>query len=436
MLNRRFAPDVYLGLLDLVDADGEVHDHVLVMRRMPAERRLSRLLGGPDAGEHLRDVAKAVAAIHAAAPRPAAAAEAAALDAVERNWRGQRGGDAALRGRRCSTRSPSSGSARASAATWPGAAGLFEARIRAGHAVDGHGDLLAEDIFCLDDGPRILDCLAFDDRLRYGDVLADIAFLAMDVERLAGPARRRRDLLRWYGEFSAEHHPATLAHHYIAYRAQVRAKVACLRAVQGDERVPAPWPATTWQLCADHLDRGRVRLVLVGGPPGTGKSTLAAAMAEATGWTVLRSDEVRKELAGLGPSTTPPPRSAPASTGPQPVAATYEELRRRATAAAGAGRERRSSTPRGPTRASAPTPARLAGHGRRRPRRTAGRRPRAGGGGTHRGPPGGRWRPLRRHRRGRRRAGRDGSARGPRRRPIDTTGPPEDCLRRALGGQR
>jgi aminoglycoside phosphotransferase family enzyme len=49
--------------------------------------------------------------------------------------------------------------------------------------VDGHGDLLGDDIFCLDDGPRILDCLDLDDRLRWLDGLDDAAFLAMDLER-------------------------------------------------------------------------------------------------------------------------------------------------------------------------------------------------------------------------------------------------------------
>ena len=43
--------------------------------------------------------------------------------------------------------------------------------MRDGRIVDGHGDLLADDIFCLDDGPRILDCLDFDDRLRWLDGL-------------------------------------------------------------------------------------------------------------------------------------------------------------------------------------------------------------------------------------------------------------------------
>jgi len=53
---------------------------------------------------------------------------------------------------------------------------LFDARIGGGWVLDGHGDLLAEDIFCLQDGPRILDCLEFDDRLRWVDGLDDAAF--------------------------------------------------------------------------------------------------------------------------------------------------------------------------------------------------------------------------------------------------------------------
>jgi predicted kinase len=178
---------------------------------------------------------------------------------------------------------------------------LFDERVAAGLALDGHGDLLAEDIFLLDDGPRILDCLAFDDDLRLGDVLLDAAFLAMDLERLAG--RSASDaFLRWYQEFSAEHHPRSLAHHYIAYRALVRSKVSCLRAQQGVQE------ATTsacgyLETARNHLRAGRVRLVLVGGAPGTGKSTTAAALAARTGFALLTSDELRKDLAGMAHTT-------------------------------------------------------------------------------------------------------------------------------------
>ena len=114
---------------------------------------------------------------------------------------------------------------------------LFSARLDAGRACDGHGDLLAEDIFCLDDGPRVLDCIDFDDRLRYGDVLNDVAFLAMDLERLGRPDLSRR-FLELYREFTGDSWPASLAHHYVAYRAQVRALVAGIRLAQAGGSSP------------------------------------------------------------------------------------------------------------------------------------------------------------------------------------------------------
>jgi hypothetical protein len=73
--------------------------------------------------------------------------------------------------------------------------------IEGGHIVDGHGDLLTDDIYCRDDGPRILDCLEFDARLRHCDVLSDIAMLAMDLERL-GRLDLSELVLSDYREFS------------------------------------------------------------------------------------------------------------------------------------------------------------------------------------------------------------------------------------------
>ena len=64
------------------------------------------------------------------------------------------------------------------------AGGLVRGADRVGYVRDGHGDLLADDIFCLDDEPRILDCLEFDDDLRAVDAMDDAAVLAMDLERL------------------------------------------------------------------------------------------------------------------------------------------------------------------------------------------------------------------------------------------------------------
>lgn len=209
-----------------------------------------------------------------------------------------------------------------------GRAPLFDGRIRGGRILDGHGDLLAGDIFCLPDGPRILDCLEFDDRLRWVDGLDDAAFLAMDLERL-GASELAERFTGWYIEYSGGPAPTSLRHHYVAYRSFVRAKVSCLRSRQGDPLADgeARQLAT---MTLQHLHAGAVTLVLVGGLPGTGKSALAGALAGRLGFTVLNSDRIRKELAGI-----PAEQKSPAPYGagiyrPSWTERTYRELLHRA----------------------------------------------------------------------------------------------------------
>jgi predicted kinase len=212
---------------------------------------------------------------------------------------------------------------------------LFDLRIGQGRIVDGHGDLLAQDIFCLDDGPRILDCIEFDERFRWGDVLYDTAFLAMDLEHL-GRADLAQRFLAAYREFSAETHPASLESWYIAYRALVRAKIACLRAAGGDPAAASEASELLAQ-ASRQLARAEVRLVLVGGLPGTGKTTVAAGVADRLGWELLRSDEVRKDLAGLGHTQRAESGLYQGIYSPDTTAAVYAELLHRAEIALSMG---------------------------------------------------------------------------------------------------
>ena len=338
-LNRRLAPDVYLGVSNVLGVDGGLCDHLVVMRRMPEEARLSRLVAdGKPVEDELLEIARTMARFHADAPVYCGLdGEAlAGADELRRRW------DANLAVLATFGSNLSGGRAvpritDLSHRFLAGRAGLFAARVAGGRVREGHGDLLADDIFCLPDGPRLLDCLEFDDALRRGDGLADIAFLAMDLERLERPDLGAR-LLEDYREQAGDSWPEALAHHYIAYRALIRAKVAALRAEQAGG---APRWRPVRQLagiCLDHLEKAAVRLVLVGGLPGTGKSTVAQGVASELGYALLRSDVVRKERFGLDPGAR---AAAPFNEGlysPGVSAATYHAMLERARLALQMGR--------------------------------------------------------------------------------------------------
>jgi uncharacterized protein len=334
-LNRRLAPDVYLGVSDVLDPSGAPCDHLVVMRRMPAARRLSHLVeAGIDLEGPIRQIAHQVATLHGRSERSQDIDDTASIQATRARWHANTTSllehapyvlDAAtvetvqaLADRYLDGRGP-----------------LFVERVAVGRAVDGHGDLLAGDIFCLEDGPRILDCIEFDDALRFGDGLSDAAFLAMDLEHLGRPDLARR-LLDAYREATADAWPASLEHHHVAYRAQVRAKVAAIRAAQGD----APSSADArrhLEQARVHLSAGRVRFVLIGGLPGTGKSTLASGLERELGLCVIRSDELRKVF---GPAPSWEQDEGDFGRGlyaPELTDATYERMRQEAKIALSLG---------------------------------------------------------------------------------------------------
>lgn len=301
-LNKRLAPDVYLGVADLVGPDREVEDHLVVMRRLPEDRSLSELVAIDDPGvaDQLVHIARQLASFHSAASTSPEIDRAAGADAELARWQANQT-DISDLGTEALGVHEVSEVVELARRYVAGRGALFRSRIAAGKARDGHGDLLADDIFCLDDGPRILDCIEFDDHLRYGDVLSDIAFLAMDLERL-GRTDLARQFVDAYRRYSADSWPPSLEHHYIAYRAFVRAKVAAFRAHQlGSEKAG---DATQLLMTARaHLERARVRLILIGGLPASGKSTLAATVADGLDAVMISSDELRKQHAGLDVAT-------------------------------------------------------------------------------------------------------------------------------------
>ncbi|MDD7939520.1 AAA family ATPase [Actinomycetospora lutea] len=329
-LNRRLSPEAYLGLETLIGPDGLAAEYMVAMRRMPGERRLAALVqAGEPVDDDLRALARRLAAFHSGAAHGQEVDREGTLEAARLRWSGVLDG---LR-RHVGTVLPADLVDRVAAdaeAFLAGRRALFDLRRADGRVVDGHGDLLADDVFCLPGGPVVLDCLEFDDRLRFVDGLDDAAFLAMDLERLGGDrgAALADRFLGWYAEFADDPAPSALRHHFVAYRAAVRSAVTCVRVDQGGGS--ASLARDLLDLAAEHLDAGRVRLVLVGGLPGTGKTTVAGGLADRLGATLLSSDRVRKEIAGIDPGT---PAGADYRGGlyrAEHTAATYDELLHRA----------------------------------------------------------------------------------------------------------
>lgn len=305
-LNRRLAPDVYLGVEEVRDGDGVLRDHEVVMRELPAERALAHLVRtGADVTATLRDVARRLAGLHRASPAPARLRDLGTADQQRRLWDvglDQMAGFDDLVPPATLERT------RSLVHQWvSGREPLFAQRLDEGRLVDGHGDLQAEDVFVLDDGPRLLDCLEFDERLRVCDGLSDAAFLAMDLERLGAPPLAAL-FLEAYRREADDRAPPSLAHLFVAYRAHVRAKVSCIRARQDPADGAASRAGTLAGLALGHLQQAVVQLVVVGGLPGSGKTTVATALADRPGWVRLSSDLTRKARAGL-----PPDQRAPAA---------------------------------------------------------------------------------------------------------------------------
>lgn len=337
-LNRRLAPDVYEGV-GWFEEPGGRREPVVVMRRLPADRGLGALVRADDpfVEWHVASVAATLAAFHARARSDERVRGCATVEAIGRLWEDNLTG---------LVRS-SAGiidpyalelAARLAGDYLAGRGRLFESRILDDRIVDGHGDLLCDDVFCLDDGPRILDCLKFSDRLRAVDTLLDAAALAADLERLGRP-----DLaalwLEEHARSSGDEWPVSLAHFYVAYRALVRAKIAFIRAsTTSPSGADAEEGRGLVAMALDHLREGAVRVVLIGGLPGSGKSKLAGRLSEATGWPVLSTDVVRKRLAGLDPEEPAGGAFGAGIYTPEVTASVYTELINEADGLLGSGR--------------------------------------------------------------------------------------------------
>src|SRR6201993_4356368 len=187
---------------------------------------------------------------------------------------------------------------------------LLDRRRAAGKVRRCHGDLHLRNVCLFEGKPTLFDCLEFSDELACVDVLYHLAFLLMDLDR-RGLTALSNLVLNRYLDLTGEDDGLAAMPLFLSSRAAIRAHVtaaALERAAEPKLRPQMAAEARSYlELAAQFLRPRSCRLVAIGGLSGTGKSTLAAALAPSLGARVLRSDVIRKRLFAVAPETRLPP---------------------------------------------------------------------------------------------------------------------------------
>ena len=306
-LNRRTAPDLYLGVV-AIGGDPPAFgpcaspvEYAVKMKRFPQDVLLDRMARecrlGPDVVDAL---ALSVARFHAGAAR---AEHCGARDSVERAVRPALDN---FRDILALEPSPQVTAPLDRLHRWTIHAGNALARHFAmrrldGFVREGHGDLHLGNVALIGAAPVPFDCIEFDARLRWIDVMSDVAFTVMDLEHHRLPRLAAR-FLNAYLEETGDYAGLRMLRFYAVYRAMVRAKIACIREHQRD-------PETEADAHQEFIERlalaGRLTLraapvlVLMHGLSGSGKTTASQLLLEALGAVRVRSDVERKRLHGL-----------------------------------------------------------------------------------------------------------------------------------------
>jgi len=344
-LNQRLAPGIYLGVRGVVrgdvglelrdDDDPDAIDYVVAMRRYDERHTLAAMLArGELTRGQMIAVGELLADFHArCTPADGSHGGARIVELEVMRNVAQLLEVAELHSERERIHSL----ARFMTAFLGARADVFDGRAAQGLIREVHGDLRAEHVVIEGERISVVDCVEFDRELRTLDVADDLAFLVMDLTALGGE-HVASQLLDAYRAAGGQCGDAALVAFFAAHRALVRAKVLLVRAGQYPQRSSAHGRAGAQArelltLAERYAWRARLPLaIVVCGVPASGKSTLAAAVAEAARVPRISSDLLRKRLAGIRPTT----RASAERYSEQFNRATYAELGHRAAALAAA----------------------------------------------------------------------------------------------------
>jgi aminoglycoside phosphotransferase family enzyme len=315
-LNRRLSTDVYLDVIPIhqsdhhvnFNSDGAVVDYAVKMRRLSEAHALHTMLRrGPLSEALMTALAERLTAFHRAHPLPSSEEVYGTLEHVRADWEENFVQTADHIGQTLSQAAYDRIQYAVNTFMYHHA-DWFAQRVEAARIRDCHGDLRAEHIYVDQGAFQIIDCIEFNHRFRYIDVASEVAFLAMDLDRLGAPDEARQ-FVQAYVLASGDAEIYRLLEFYCCYRAYVRGKVISMRlqTAPPDERVSLKRRAETYfSKAACYASRLIQPMVLLTtGLIGTGKSTIANQMATVLDLEVFSSDHVRKRLAGASSQSSP-----------------------------------------------------------------------------------------------------------------------------------
>ncbi|MDK2848493.1 MAG: uncharacterized protein PWP34_1846 [Desulfuromonadales bacterium] len=313
-LNKRFCDGVYLGVADIREHEGQISldgpghtiEHAVVMKRLPEAGMLPQLLtrNDPALPDRMALLARHIAERYLQLESFGPETDTPHLEVVKNNWEENFSQTEPFIGRTISSETFAvlqnyvRGFEKDHAE-------LFRKREARGWVRDGHGDLHCEHICFIDHDIAIYDCIEFNRRFRIADVLADLAFLLMDLE-----LRGRHDLAatvrkNYFTIIEENEDTGLLLPFYQVYRAYVRGKVESFlsddpNADHANRKAAEDRARKYFNQALGYLCRSP-KIILTCGLMGVGKTTISRNLAIPLAAKLLRSDEVRKELAGISP---------------------------------------------------------------------------------------------------------------------------------------